>query len=163
MARQLNFKYRIRLCSDNEYGNEQADGTWVNIKDVRLLPIFLERDDRRGDSSKGLSWISFVRVISREPPTGQADLAIGSLTISYEREQRVSFTTPFMNTGVSILYKTAKPSDPGAWGSLLNWQMKNANPLNSFQGHSPFWRRSPPQSGSQSLSRCSSSPWRFLL
>ncbi|CBY09934.1 unnamed protein product [Oikopleura dioica] len=87
MARQLNFKYRIRLCSDNEYGNEQADGTWVNKKDV-------------------------------EPPTGQADLAIGSLTISYEREQRVSFTTPFMNTGVSILYKTAKPSDPGPFSFL---------------------------------------------
>lgn len=67
--------------------------------------------------------------LSREAPTGKADLAIGSLTISYEREQRVSFTTPFMNTGVSILYKTAKPSDPGASMSLLNWQIKNANPL----------------------------------
>ena len=93
----------------------------VHTTTRRQLAIFLERDDRRGNSSKGLSCsVSFVRVSSSEAPTGQADLAIGSLTISYEREQRVSFTTPFMNTGVSILYKTAQPSDPGACCLLLN-------------------------------------------
>ena len=70
MARQLNFKYRIRLCSDNEYGNEQADGTWVNKKSFRMngCSDFLERDDRRSDSSTGLlpqrQLISFVRLQS---------------------------------------------------------------------------------------------------
>ncbi len=68
MARQLNFKYRIRLCSDNEYGNEQADGTWVNKKDLRRLSIFLERDDRRGDSSKGAQLDLFCALDQQRTP-----------------------------------------------------------------------------------------------
>ncbi|XP_075739152.1 glutamate receptor ionotropic, kainate 1-like, partial [Rhipicephalus microplus] len=35
----------------------------------------------------------------------EADLAIGDLTITSEREQSVDFTMPFMTLGVSILYK----------------------------------------------------------
>ena len=35
----------------------------------------------------------------------KADLAITDLTITYEREQAVDFSMPFMNLGISILYK----------------------------------------------------------
>ena len=35
----------------------------------------------------------------------KADLAIADLTIAYEREQAVDFSMPFMNLGISILYK----------------------------------------------------------
>ena len=35
----------------------------------------------------------------------KADLAIADLTITYEREQAVDFSMPFMNLGISILYK----------------------------------------------------------
>jgi len=35
----------------------------------------------------------------------KADLAVASLTINYLREQVIDFTKPFMNLGISILFK----------------------------------------------------------
>ena len=42
----------------------------------------------------------------------KADLAIADLTITYEREQAVDFSMPFMNLGISILFKipSGKPT-----------------------------------------------------
>ncbi|KAF2357618.1 Ionotropic glutamate receptor L-glutamate and glycine-binding domain [Trinorchestia longiramus] len=37
--------------------------------------------------------------------SGKADLAIGSMTINYARESVIDFTKPFMNVGISILFK----------------------------------------------------------
>ncbi|XP_071746528.1 glutamate receptor ionotropic, kainate 2 isoform X2 [Lepeophtheirus salmonis] len=42
----------------------------------------------------------------------KADLAVADLTITYEREQGVDFTMPFMNLGVTILFKKPKAKDP---------------------------------------------------
>lgn len=36
---------------------------------------------------------------------GEADLAIADLTITSKREKAVDFTLPFMNTGISILFR----------------------------------------------------------
>ena len=47
-----------------------------------------------------------------------ADMAIGPLTITYDREKVVYFTKPFMNLGVSILYRTPTPEDPGPFSFL---------------------------------------------
>jgi hypothetical protein len=38
----------------------------------------------------------------------QADLAVAALTITYLREQYVDFSEPFINLGISILYKVIK-------------------------------------------------------
>jgi hypothetical protein len=35
----------------------------------------------------------------------KADLAIGSMTINYARESVIDFTKPFMNLGISIMFK----------------------------------------------------------
>ena len=35
----------------------------------------------------------------------KADLAIGGMTINYARESVIDFTKPFMNLGISILFK----------------------------------------------------------
>ena len=35
----------------------------------------------------------------------KADLAVAALTITYQREQVIDFTKPFMNLGLSILFK----------------------------------------------------------
>lgn len=35
----------------------------------------------------------------------RADLAVGSMTINYARESVIDFTKPFMNLGISILFK----------------------------------------------------------
>lgn len=38
----------------------------------------------------------------------KADLAVGSMTISYAREMVIDFTKPFMNLGISILFKVSQ-------------------------------------------------------
>lgn len=40
------------------------------------------------------------------------DLAITDLTITSEREKAVDFTLPFMNLGISILYRKPEPVPP---------------------------------------------------
>lgn len=39
----------------------------------------------------------------------KADLAVGSMTINYARESVIDFTKPFMNLGISILFKVPEP------------------------------------------------------
>jgi len=48
-----------------------------------------------------------------------ADLAVASLTINYLREQVIDFTKPFMNLGISILFKRPLRKSPGLF-SFLN-------------------------------------------
>ena len=38
----------------------------------------------------------------------KADLAVGSMTINYARESVIDFTKPFMNLGISILFKVGE-------------------------------------------------------
>ncbi|XP_013791388.2 glutamate receptor ionotropic, kainate 2-like isoform X2 [Limulus polyphemus] len=45
----------------------------------------------------------------RELIDREADLALADLTITYEREEAVDFTMPFMNLGISILFR--KPTE----------------------------------------------------
>jgi ABC-type amino acid transport substrate-binding protein len=48
----------------------------------------------------------------------KADLAVASLTISYMREQYIDFTKPFMNLGISILFKRPKNKTPSLFSFL---------------------------------------------
>ena len=49
-------------------------------------------------------WTGIVRqLIDR-----RADLAVASMTINYARETVIDFTKPFMNLGISILFKAPK-------------------------------------------------------
>ena len=49
----------------------------------------------------------------------KADLAVASLTINFVREQVIDFTKPFMNLGISILFKRPREESPGLF-SFLN-------------------------------------------
>jgi len=49
----------------------------------------------------------------------KVDLAAASLTISYLREKVIDFTKPFMNLGISILFKRPQRESPGLF-SFLN-------------------------------------------
>ena len=55
--------------------------------------------------------IDFINFIS-ELLDGNADIAIGAMTINYAREAVIDFTKPFMNLGISILFKipSGKPT-----------------------------------------------------
>ncbi|XP_030751457.1 glutamate receptor ionotropic, kainate 2-like isoform X6 [Sitophilus oryzae] len=57
------------------------------------------------DPETGL-WNGMVRELMMH----KADLAVGSMTINYARESVIDFTKPFMNLGISILFKV--PSSP---------------------------------------------------
>ncbi|CDS37723.1 Glutamate receptor ionotropic kainate 2 [Echinococcus multilocularis] len=48
----------------------------------------------------------------------KADLAVAMLTISYERERVIDFTTPFMNLGISIIFKKPEEKQPGLFSFL---------------------------------------------
>ena len=48
----------------------------------------------------------------------RADMAIGPITITYEREQYIDFTKPFMNLGLSILFKRPEPRRPGLFSFM---------------------------------------------
>ncbi|XP_063622101.1 glutamate receptor ionotropic, kainate 2-like [Cydia splendana] len=47
------------------------------------------------------------------------DFAITDLTITAERERQVDFTTPFMNLGISIVYKKPRAPDPKLFAFML--------------------------------------------
>lgn len=49
----------------------------------------------------------------------RADMAVAALTISYLREQVIDFTKPFLNVGITILFKIPKREKPGLF-SFLN-------------------------------------------
>ncbi|PNF30864.1 Glutamate receptor ionotropic, kainate 2 [Cryptotermes secundus] len=48
----------------------------------------------------------------------KADIAIADLTITYDREQAVDFTMPFMNLGISILYRKPIKQPPNLFSFL---------------------------------------------
>lgn len=54
----------------------------------------------------------------RELLDGKADLAIADLSINYDRESAVDFTMPFLNTGISILYKKPQKKPPNLFSFL---------------------------------------------
>lgn len=54
----------------------------------------------------------------RELLDQRADLAIVDLTITYNREQVVDFTMPFMNLGISILYRKPVKQPPNLFSFL---------------------------------------------
>lgn len=74
--------------------------------------------------SCGFDGTHFIRLIRewdgmvRELLEQRADLAIGDLTITYEREQAVDFTMPFMNLGISVLYRKPVKQPPNLFSFL---------------------------------------------
>jgi len=75
-------------------------------------------------------WVDDHKYGKRDKETGEwngmmgellaqkADLAVADLTITYEREQAVDFTMPFMNLGVSILFKKPMKKPPNLFSFL---------------------------------------------
>ncbi|XP_044594090.1 glutamate receptor ionotropic, kainate 1-like isoform X3 [Cotesia glomerata] len=60
-------------------------------------------------------WNGIVNELMRH----KADLAVGSMTINYARESVIDFTKPFMNLGISILFKVPT-SHPARLFSFMN-------------------------------------------
>ena len=91
-----------------------------NATILRSLPNFVVSCYTSQETCDGNvpHWLSSEWIISRDPHFQKADLAIADLTITYEREQGVDFTTPFMNLGVSILFKKPMKKPPNLFSFL---------------------------------------------
>ncbi|XP_025016477.1 glutamate receptor ionotropic, kainate 2 isoform X1 [Tetranychus urticae] len=88
--------------------NERYEGYAIDLIDelskVLLFKyIFREvKDEAYGTLNETTGeWNGMIGELIR----GEADLAIADLTITSKREEAVDFTLPFMNTGISILFR----------------------------------------------------------
>lgn len=88
-------------------GNDRYEGYAIDlIAELAKLLHFkyefrLVKDGAYGRPDKNGSWNGMMGELIR----GEADLAVADLTITSKREDAVDFTHPFMNTGISILFK----------------------------------------------------------
>ncbi|CAH0390023.1 unnamed protein product [Bemisia tabaci] len=106
----------------NLTGNERYQGFCIDLLQkisdmVRFdYTIELVPDGKYGvfDYETG-EWNGIVRQLMDK----KADLAVGSMTINYARESVIDFTKPFMNLGISILFKVPS-SSPTRLFSFMN-------------------------------------------
>lgn len=97
----------LRDSSTSKKGNERFEGFCVDLIDQlsQLLHFRYEfklcKDGAYGIKKKDGTWNGMIGELIRN----EADIAIVDLTITSKREDAVDFTLPFMNTGISILYK----------------------------------------------------------
>ncbi|XP_053398088.1 glutamate receptor ionotropic, kainate 2-like [Mercenaria mercenaria] len=81
---RLGFNYSIYQVADQKYGNEVTEGKWNG-----MIGDLMQRD-----------------------PKKRADMAAAGMTITYEREKVVDFTKPFLNLGITVVYKKPTKAPP---------------------------------------------------
>ncbi|VDN26883.1 unnamed protein product [Gongylonema pulchrum] len=72
------------------------------------------KDKTYGSKMSNGKWNGLVG----ELMSGEADIAVTSLTISYSRSEVIDFTVPYMHLGISILYKKPAASEPNFFAFL---------------------------------------------
>ncbi|TRY94791.1 hypothetical protein DNTS_035659 [Danionella cerebrum] len=113
--------YVMRRTNYQEFdGNDQYEGFCVDM--LRELAdmlkfsfrIKLVDDGLYGAPEPNGSWTGMVgELINRK-----ADLAVAGFTITSEREKVIDFSKPFMNLGISILYRVHMGRKPGYFSFL---------------------------------------------
>ncbi|XP_055858225.1 glutamate receptor ionotropic, kainate 2 isoform X2 [Episyrphus balteatus] len=104
----LETPYVMMRYGKNFTGNERFYGFCVDILDLvaretgfdYILDLVPDRKYGAKDPISG-EWNGMVAQLMKY----KADLAVGSMTINYARESVIDFTKPFMNLGISILFK----------------------------------------------------------
>ncbi|CAD7092223.1 unnamed protein product [Hermetia illucens] len=107
--------------SDKLSGNDQFEGYAIDlIHEISRILGFsytfrLVPDGRYGSYNKQIGeWDGMVRELLEQ----RADLAIADLTITFDREQVVDFTMPFMNLGITVLYRKPVKQPPNLFSFL---------------------------------------------
>ncbi|KAG1662348.1 Glutamate receptor ionotropic, kainate 2 [Nymphon striatum] len=124
-------------------GNARYEGYCIDLLDEIAkklkfkfeIHINEEKKPGKKDNKTG-KWNGMIGELMR----GEADLAVGDLTITFEREEAVDFTMPFMNLGISILFKKPTQSVPSLLSFLspLSWKSSlQSSYLELMKG----WRR----------------------
>ncbi|XP_068994305.1 glutamate receptor ionotropic, kainate 2 isoform X3 [Neodiprion pinetum] len=106
----------------NLTGNSRYEGFCIDLlKEIAKMVGFTYRIELVPDGKYGVynyetgEWNGIVRQLMDK----KADLAVGSMTINYARESVIDFTKPFMNLGISILFKVPT-SHPARLFSFMN-------------------------------------------
>ncbi|XP_065142490.1 glutamate receptor ionotropic, kainate 5 isoform X1 [Paramisgurnus dabryanus] len=113
--------YVMRKANYQEFqGNDQYEGFCVDmlreLADILKFSfrIKLVDDGLYGAPEPNGSWTGMVgELINRK-----ADLAVAGFTITSEREKVIDFSKPFMNLGISILYRVHIGRKPGYFSFL---------------------------------------------
>ncbi|KAL7636661.1 UNVERIFIED_CONTAM: hypothetical protein RMT77_012408 [Armadillidium vulgare] len=106
----------------NLTGNSRYEGFCVDLlESISEMVGFDYEINISGDGLYGVidmetqEWNGLVKELIDK----KADLAVGSMTINYARESVIDFTKPFMNLGISILFKVPT-SQPTRLFSFMN-------------------------------------------
>ncbi|KAL4716150.1 hypothetical protein ACJJTC_013927 [Scirpophaga incertulas] len=110
-----------REASEKLAGNAQFEGYAIDlIHEISKILGFnytfkLAPDGRYGSYNRETKeWDGMIRELLEQ----RADVAIADLTITYDREQVVDFTMPFMNLGISVLYRKPIKQPPNLFSFL---------------------------------------------
>ncbi|XP_074644291.1 glutamate receptor ionotropic, kainate 2-like [Tubulanus polymorphus] len=101
-------------------GNDRFEGFCVDLLKLMAADLHfnytikLVADGRYGAPVRNYGWNGMVRELMDQ----KADLAVAPLSISYDREQVIDFTKPFMNLGITILGKKPEKKDPSLFSFL---------------------------------------------
>ncbi|KAF5301502.1 hypothetical protein FQR65_LT08805 [Abscondita terminalis] len=105
----------LKNVSATLIGNDRYEGYGIDVihelsKKLEFkYKIILQEDGLYGiENPRTKEWNGMLGEIR----AGRADFAITDLTITSERESAVDFTMPFMNLGISILYRKPEPVPP---------------------------------------------------
>ncbi|XP_028173815.1 glutamate receptor ionotropic, kainate 2 isoform X5 [Ostrinia furnacalis] len=108
-------------ASEKLTGNAQFEGYAIDlIHEISKILGFnytfkLAPDGRYGSYNRETKeWDGMIRELLEQ----RADVAIADLTITYDREQVVDFTMPFMNLGISVLYRKPIKQPPNLFSFL---------------------------------------------
>lgn len=108
-------------------GNERFEGFGIDlIHELSLMLGFnytfrLQEDGVYGSmNNETKEWNGMIRELHEE----RADLAITDLTITSERESGVDFTMPFMNLGISILFRKPTKQPPSTFSFMSPFSME---------------------------------------
>lgn len=108
-------------ASEKLTGNAQFEGYAIDlIHEISKILMFnytfrLVPDGRHGSYNRETKeWGGMIRELLDQ----RADLAIADLTITFDREQVVDFTMPFMNLGISVLYRKPIKQPPNLFSFL---------------------------------------------
>ncbi|XP_053978309.1 glutamate receptor ionotropic, kainate 2-like isoform X2 [Hylaeus volcanicus] len=114
--------YVMLKSRGNFSGNARYEGFCIDLlKKIAHMVGFTYRIELVPDGRYGVydyetgEWNGIVRQLMDK----KADLAVGSMTINYARESVIDFTKPFMNLGISILFKVPT-SHPARLFSFMN-------------------------------------------
>ena len=105
----MGFNYKMELVHDNNYGAlNLTTNKWNGL--VRVFPSVFFWSSLLTSAKKTIQMYIETNIF-QELMENTGDIAVGAMTINYARENVIDFTKPFMNLGISILFKVIRSFD----------------------------------------------------